>query len=299
MRFVRHSARPDWGLGVIAGEDTPKVIVLFEGTGYRKLTVTFGGLLEVPDEEVPASHRLRKREDWPKVERDGNRAEAVRELPKLFDCFIKEFLDFFPSGLRSKECDDAERTYKVAASEYARQELSLDALNVLLVSSNYTEVVDRARRSLAKVNLVFPNELMAFGDIPESSHDDVAISVARLVNAGDDMPAAVENFANALAPHGAAKWTIVSLLPFLLDPERWPFVKPTFIERAVIATGIDVEYVSKPNARTYGLICELYKHVANTLGERGFAPRDFIDVQTFLWVASGMAREASEQRPQA
>jgi hypothetical protein len=33
-----------------------------------------------------------------------------------------------------------------------------------------------------------------------------------------------------------------------------------------------------------------------TLGERGFAPRDFIDVQTFLWVASGMAREASEER---
>jgi len=35
---------------------------------------------------------------------------------------------------------------------------------------------------------------------------------------------------------------------------------------------------------------------APTLGDRGFAPRDFIDVQTFLWVASGMKRELHEQR---
>ena len=107
---------------------------------------------------------------------------------------------------------------------------------------------------------------------------------------GEDPLAAV------LAPHGAAKWPIVSLLPFLLDPEHWPFVKPTFIERAARATGIDVEYEPLPNARTCELVRDLYEQVAVTLGERGFAPRDFIDVQTFLWVASGMAREANEER---
>ncbi len=54
--------------------------------------------------------------------------------------------------------------------------------------------------------------------------------------------------------------------------------------------------VGQPNARTYELVRQLYEQVALILGERGFAPRDFIDVQTFLWVASGMKREVDEER---
>ncbi len=296
MRFVRHPKKDEWGLGVVAGEDAANLDVLFEGVGYKKLAKSFPGLLEIAETEVPTDHRLRKREDWPRADRDGKRAEARRELPKRFDGFIKEFLELFPGGLRSKECDDTERNYKVQAGEYARKELSPEVLDTLLESRGYTEIVQRARRSLAKVNLAFPNELMKFGDIPESAHQDVAERLVRLVKAGERTPAALEELATALAPHGAAKWPIVSLLPFLLAPERWPFVKPTFIERASKATGIDVEYDPQPNARTYELVRDLYEHVARTLGDRGLAPRDFIDVQTFLWVASGMAREMRDKR---
>jgi hypothetical protein len=296
MRFVRHAGRADWGIGVIAAEDAANLDVLFDGVGYRKLAKTFRGLLDLEDAEIPTDHRLRKREDWPKVERDAKRAEAQRELPKRFDGFIREFLDLFPGGLRSPECDDEERTYKVEAGRYAHHELDPRVLDALLEDGKYTEIVQRARRSMAKVNLAFPNELMKFGDLPDSVHREVAERLVRLVKAESDTPAALEDLANVLAPHGAAKWTIVSLLPFLLNPEHWPFVKPTFIQRTIKATGIDVEYEPRPNARTYELIRELYEKVAITLGERGFAPRDFIDVQTFLWVASGMMRELGEER---
>lgn len=296
MRFVRNSAKLDWGLGVVAGEDAKNLDILFEGSGYHKLAKAFRGLQEIADADVPADHRLRKREDWPKIDRDGKRAEAKRELPKRFDGFVREFLAFFPGGLQSAECDAEEREYKVKAGQEARQELQPEVLDALLSSGQYTEIVQRARRSLARVNLAFPNELMKFGDVPESAHPELAERLVQLVKAGSETPIAVERLANTLARHGAAKWPVVSLLPFLIDPEHWPFVKPTFIERAVSATGIDVEYQPQPNARTYELIRQLYEVVAVNLGERGFAPRDFIDVQTFLWVASGMKRELHEQR---
>jgi hypothetical protein len=280
----------------VAAEDTSNVDVLFEGAGYTKFSKSVPVLVHVADAHVPANHILRKREDWPKIERDGKRAAARRELPKHFDGFIKEFLAQFPDGLRSSKCDEDERDDKVEAGAYARRELDPKVLDGLLAKGDYEQILVRARRSLSKMNLVFPNELMKFGAIPASAAKDVAERIVRLVNAGDQTPAALADLASVLAPHGAAKWPIVSLLPFLLDPEHWPFVKPTFIERAARATGIDVEYDPLPNARTYELIRDLYEHVAVTLGERGFAPRDFIDVQTFLWVASGMAREASEER---
>jgi hypothetical protein len=296
MRFVRNAAIPEWGLGVVASEAPKTLDVLFEGGGHRNISRSSPHLIEVSDSDVPKEHRLRRREDWPKVESDAKRATAKQDLPKRFDALVKEFFAFFPTGLHSPECDREERDYKVDASVHARKELNPGALDELLAAGNHTEVLHRVRRSISKVNLVYPNELMKFGDIPTTSHPEVARRLVTLVRAGKDTPTALEALAEALAPHGAAKWTIVSLIPFLLAPEEWPFVKPTFIERGVKATGIDVEYQPTPNARTYSLIRELYEVVAINLGRKGFAPRDFIDVQTFLWVASGMKREAIEQR---
>ncbi|MDP9150030.1 MAG: DUF3553 domain-containing protein [Myxococcota bacterium] len=293
MRFVRNSTASDWGVGVVAGDDAVKLTILFDGAGYKKVERGFRGLVELPDADVPANHALRKPQDWPKVERDGMRAGASRHLPKRFDGFIAEFLSLFPGGLRSPECDKAERDDKVEAVEFAKGELAPAVLVGLLARGEHKEILQRVRRSLSKVNLAFPNELMKLSDLPAPAEKAVAERIVALVSAGDETPAALEDLANALKPHGAAKWPVVSLLPFLIDPERWPFVKPTFIKRAEKATGIDVEYDPQPNARTYALVRDLYGHVARALRERGLAPRDFIDVQTFLWVASGMAREAA------
>ena len=117
--------------------------------------------------------------------------------------------------------------------------------------------MQRARRSIAKVNLVFPNELMKLGDIPESAHEDVAQGFVRLLKAGRDTPAALEALAAVLAPYDAGKWTIVSLLPFrrARQQSHW-----------------------------------------HRLGDRWLKPRDFIHVQTFRWVASGMKRDARDER---
>lgn len=297
MRFVQHSAKSEWGLGVVAGEDSSNVDVVFDGIGRKRLKKSPERLVEIDEASVPAEHPLRRLEEWPKIERDGQRAQAKRALPVRFDAFVKTFLETYPHGLRSKECDDQERTYKVDASTYARTELSPELVVALLESGDFTEIVRRARRILGKVNLAFPNELMKFRDLPPSAHREVAESIERLVTAGERTPAALENLATVLKPHGAAKWTIVSLLPFLLHPKRWPFVKPTFVMRAAEATGIDVEYEPRPNARTYELVLDLYEHVKSLLyglGRADFIPRDFIDVQTFLWVASGMKKEVKE-----
>ena len=49
-------------------------------------------------------------------------------------------------------------------------------------------------------------------------------------------------------------------------------------------------------ARTYRLVRDLYETMFRLLTQRGLKPRDAIDVQTFLWIGSGMARELRESR---
>jgi len=295
VRFVSH---PKWGLGAVAAEEPGALVVVFASAGRKRLATSFKALSDVADHDVPVDHPLRTAERWPEIERDAVRAVATGNLPSRFDGFMKEFLERFPGGLRSPKCDAEERDYKVKAGEYVRKELSPQVLDDLLARGDHAEVVARARRCLARTNLAFPNEQMKFGDLPESAYPAVAQRVARLVRAGEETPSALDDLAAALVPHGAAKWPIVSLLPFLMHPTEWPFVKPKAIQRAATATGIDVEYHSRPNARTYRLVRELYQQVAKELRVRGpeWEPRDFIDVQTFLWVASGMKREMDEAR---
>jgi hypothetical protein len=283
-------------LGVLVAEDALNFHIVFEGGGRHTIAKAFKGMVEVADSELPADHRARNEEDWPKFERDGKRAGAKRDLPKRFDAFVKEFNEAFPDGLRSKACEDDERSSKVAASAYARTELAPEVLDDLLARGEHGEILKRTHRCLGKVNLSFPNELMKLKDAPEPAGQLVAERIVGLVRASDQTPAALEQLADALARFGAAKWPIVSLLPFLLDPERWPFVKPTSLNRAAAAMGIDVEYEPRPNARTYELIRDLYQDVASAMREQGLEPRDLIDVQTFLSVASGARRVPVEKR---
>ena len=303
VRFVRHTGTPSWGLGVIAAEDGSKLDVLFETMGHKKFERGSARLAEVPDGDVPLDHPLRTRETWPRVARDASRNEAARRtLPGRFSGLVEEFKKVYPEGLRSERCDAEERDYKWKAVEYARATLEPDALAALLAKGEHTEILKRTRGVLGKINLVFPNELMKFDGVPVSDHAVVAQRVVDLVSAGDGTPEAVEALAESLRPYDAHKWTLCSLLPFLLEPAKWPFVKPTAIERAVAATGFQVEYTPMPSARTYRLVRDLYTQVFDRLTdltESGFKPRDAIDVQTFLWVASGMAREAAESRERA
>src|SRR4051812_34545078 len=174
MRFVRHVTMAEWGIGVVVAEDATNWMILFESAGHKRLAKSFKGIVDVSDADVPADHRLRRPDEWPRVERDAKRSVAHGELPKRFDGFVEEFLRVFPGGLRSRECDDGERTYKVQAGEYARKELEPDLLDSLMERGNHEEVVGRARRCLAKTNLAFPNELMKFGGVPKSDHPVVA-----------------------------------------------------------------------------------------------------------------------------
>lgn len=287
---------PQWGLGVVASEEGCNLDVLFEAVGHKRVQRSFAKLVEVPEAEVPLGHVLRSRQEWPKVAGNAARAKARRDLPARFEGFVQEFLARFPAGLSSPDCDATERNYKWKAVEYARETLAPDTLRALLAAGEHEEILRLTRRVLGKTNLAFPNELMKFDDIPSSARPAVAERVVALVTAGERTPEALQAFAETLRPHGAHKWTICSLIPFLLTPDQWPFVKPKAIERTVEATGIDVEYEPMPNARTYRLIHELYEQVFALLTERGLKPRDAIDVQTFLWVASGMAREMREAK---
>ena len=80
-----------------------------------------------------------------------------------------------------------------------------------------------------------------------------------------------------------ALWPIVTLLPFIAQPEKHMFLKPRSIQSAAEALNFDLHYEALPNWRTYKALLEMGKVCFYEV--RHLKPKDFIDVQSFIWLA--------------
>jgi hypothetical protein len=79
-----------------------------------------------------------------------------------------------------------------------------------------------------------------------------------------------------------AKWPVVTLFPFVAQPRRHLILKPNLMKRAAARFGFDLEYQSRPNARTYAAVMRAVAGLWRELS--AWRPRDLIDIQGFIWV---------------
>jgi hypothetical protein len=101
----------------------------------------------------------------------------------------------------------------------------------------------------------------------------------------------------ALKPHDAAKWTVVTYLPFLWRLEAHMFLKPEvtkdFAER--VGHRFASDYEPRLNPEVYGSLLDLVAETEAELVE--LEPRDRIDVQSFIWVVGSYEEDAEPPRP--
>ena len=167
----------------------------------------------------------------------------------------------------------------------ARTILAESELTPLVQSENYAEVCRRAKQVLGKTNLVFPNEMMAFSDGLKSGDGErqFAVGLYRSLY-GDEEPATqFTQFAEVLERMGAAKWTLATYWLFLRHPEEFMFVKPKVTQDAAALCRFDILYSPQLSWGTYQRILAFSKHLMTELENAGLKPRDFIDVQSFIW----------------
>lgn len=97
--------------------------------------------------------------------------------------------------------------------------------------------------------------------------------------------------AAALPGEGAASsaWQLVTLLPFVAQPERHMVLRPKATHDAANRLGFDLSYESAPNWTTYAALLRMSKLLLETLKPLG--ARDHVDVESFLHLTS--AKRAS------
>ncbi len=231
----------------------------------------------------------------PFIERpDGKLALPTSKTKRMT---LQQALDAFhsqcPLGFNDPLFHQHERDYKWNAHLKFQETLGDGQGNRLLEENNIAELVQRVLNVTSKVNLLSPYENMALHDALQSEQAARMCLTAlfRVLDAPVVSEATYQPYINAVLdlPQEAGKsrvgtWPIVTLLPFIAQPDRHMFLKPTNTQSAAEALAFDLRYQSLPNWRTYEALLEMGKAYYNEIKHLG--PRDFIDVQSFIWMAT-------------
>jgi hypothetical protein len=77
-------------------------------------------------------------------------------------------------------------------------------------------------------------------------------------------------------------WPVLTVFPFLAQPEAHVFLKPNVTQIAARQYGYDFLYLSRPSWETYASLLEFSETIRQDV--KDIRPRDMIDIQSFIWV---------------
>ncbi len=274
---VKHPKMPEWGIGKVL-ETTPddKVKVFFINAGEKLLGLKYVALEKVEGEE--ASHPILDNPTFTERAAKGKRHVGLPEA-RL------DFLEIFSDGFEDTSYIDSERAYKVVARELFLELLNEQEFSRLLDAGDADEIVRRALQVANKTNLIFPNEKMSLKDGLKTPENVLmfAQTLFELLYGVGVYRDRFEAFADCLNKLDAAKWPIMTYFPFLAFPEEQMFLKPEITKHAAELTKAELNYKPELNWRTYACLLDFSKYLYDELVKMDMAPRDMIDVQSFMW----------------
>lgn len=207
------------------------------------------------------------------------------------DLFQKKFPLLFKDPDYLDHPDKNERGYKWKAHELWADTLGGGEAEALLGSGRLDELRERAFAVEQQVNIFSIYERMALRD--GLSDDDAAAtffeSLLRLIAAGKPDKDLFESFVRSLqelpveeGKTRAATWPNATLFQFLAAPSGFMFMKPEVTKACALSLTFDLNYRSELNWLTYSKLHEMSEQLLERL--RPCGARDFIDVQSFIWL---------------
>jgi len=200
-----------------------------------------------------------------------------------------KFLRFFKKGFADQTYLDWERDYKAEAHGRWDDALSEPAYKALLMSEAYDEIAARAVRIESRTNLLFSFEKMALRDAVKSKAGarQFAQGLYDYLHRPADPEKAFVTWCKEVAqlPRRQTRvltWPVLTVFPFIAQPERHVFLKPNVTRIAARNYGFDFQYTSRPAWPTYKSLLDFAATVKRDV--RDLKPRDMIDIQSFIWV---------------
>jgi hypothetical protein len=161
-------------------------------------------------------------------------------------------------------------------------------LRKLLRQGVHHEIAARAACIESRTNLLFSFEKMALRDAVKSAAGAEAFArgLDDFLRGRGTPETKFERWAAMIEAlprkqTRALTWPLATLFGFIAAPEEHFFFKPNVTRLAARAYGVDLPYVSHPNAESYRQVLDFAALAWSDLAD--LRPRDMIDIQSFLW----------------
>jgi hypothetical protein len=291
--LVVHPTKSEWGPGRILDVQGSKVIVYFRDlsaadpeSAVRTLDTKVVSLAPALLQSDPFLDHLP-----PYV--DGKFQRPIKQrvtLQEGIDKFGAHYPLFFDDPAYIGDAKTGERTYKWLAHELFERTLGAGQLEKLLSAGQLDEVRKRALSVQRSTNFLARFEAAAFSEglqdepaarryfeallkaLEEPSVDEDVFST--YLRAVDGLPSAGKT--------SPAKWTVATVLPYLADPDRFILLKPEVTQDCAARLTFDINYRPELNWLTYSKVLDMSRSLLEIL--RRYGARDFIDVQSFIWL---------------
>lgn len=224
---------------------------------------------------IPHLHGDDPDELWAKL-----RAEVGKASPHYFgfDGARARFLRLFPDGFAGEAFCRHERDYKLTASDFLNKTLPLH--RALSAEASDCEA---AMKAYGKTNLLSTFEHARTREVLKSSVGPQFVRAAARLASGED-GTALSEIQQLFTSFGTASWPAATYLPFLWRPAENMFLKPEvtrdFAER--VGHPFAQAYGAQLQADVYRTLLALARETAESL--KDLEPRDYIDVQSFIWI---------------
>lgn len=288
----KHNA--DWGAGTVLNVQGERAQVLFTQHPARKPVVVPWKSLVIAraGEWEAAVHAIHERAS---ASSSRSASSGAPKKKRKYSTTTQEeavrlFLERFPGGFADEAFLKEERNKRWEAHLAFERELGGEKLRELLTAGKVEDVVSHALQAEQGFLSVFDKARLSQALRADSQYAERVFQALADVLV-HDVPEE-KSFAHYLDVIQAVPakaqgrrqitWPIATVLPHLASPQRHVLVKPVATQAAAERLSFDLQYQAAPNWNTYQRVLKLAADLQEALAAHG--SRDFIDVQSFMWV---------------
>jgi hypothetical protein len=303
--FVINEKLPAWGVGkVLENKGEGKLRVYFEFAGEKIMLASFLSLTETPANSAPWDVKAQKKnqrkprtiaaERTQKAKGEGARSRSEPKKVRLpasaarsFADLENRFLGAFPAGFKDSGYIATMRTPLQQTAQYFKERLSKESMGMLLETGHFRELSIAALRAVEETSFVPPQEQLALKDAMQRDkvgREAFGRALLELLYGEGELETRFDAFVEVLHELESLSWSMATYFLFLLNPWKYPFIKPQYMQAAARVYGVEAAYAVRPNWRSYEGAMRFLEHVTADLAKHDkLRPFDAFDTHCFLW----------------
>jgi len=299
LPLFSHTARKDWGVGVLIREDEGKRAYLFEDGQERVMANGYHQLMRRVEHPNATQRAFYERQRGLLAAREKTSSSASRsdgpgfhgQLETLHQAYSGGLADpKWASQVRGEDEDPRAPRHRNALIRDGQEQLSLPALDALISSQNYGQVWDLVTNLLSGTDLVPASQLKKPRSASNESLRGLALAVRELLHGGAPYEKRFDAYLKALSMVvREPRWEVATALSAAVHPSEHICIHPASFRQELKVMGSRGTIPARVTGAVYTRFLSVARLVSNKLTECGPAPRDFFDVYDFIRFTLGPA----------